>query len=61
MCSSDLEVQLVVPKKLDPDHEALLRQLASMEQANVMPHQKSWFDKVKAMFTGEDSDGERPV
>jgi len=51
-----IEVQLVVPKKLDSDHEALLRQLAAMEQANVMPHQKSWFDKVKTLFTGEEGE-----
>ena len=44
----------VVPKKLGPDHEALLRKLAEMEQANVMPHQTSWFDKVKAMFAGQE-------
>ena len=55
-----IEVQLVVPKKLGHDHEVLLRKLAEMEQANVMPHQKSWFDKVKTMFTGDDGDGERP-
>ena len=51
-----IEVQLVVPKKLAPDHEALLRQLAAMEQAHVMPHQTSWFDKVKALFTKEEEE-----
>lgn len=51
-----LEIQLVVPKKLDAEHEAVLRQLATLEQANVMPHQKSWFDKVKALFTGDEDE-----
>ena len=51
-----LEIQLVVPKKLDAEHEAVLRQLAALEQANVMPHQKSWFDKVKALFTGDEGE-----
>ncbi len=51
-----IEVQLVVPKKLVADHEALLRKLAEMEQAHVMPHQTSWFDKVKAMFAGHEGE-----
>jgi len=51
-----LEIQLVVPKKLDAEDEAGLRQLATLEQANVMPHQKSWFDKVKALFTGDEDE-----
>ncbi len=51
-----IEVQLVVPKKLVPEHEAILRKLAEMEQAHVMPHQKSWFDKVKAMFAGHEGE-----
>ena len=49
-----IEVQLIVPKKLEPEHEALLRKLAEMEQAHVMPHQKSWFDKLKGLFTGDE-------
>lgn len=55
-----IEVQLVVPKKLDPEHESLLRKLAEMEQADVMPHQKSWFDKLKGLFSGDDGTEERP-
>jgi molecular chaperone DnaJ len=54
-----IEVQLVVPKKLVPEHEALLRKLAEMEQAHVMPHQKSWFDKLKSLFTGDEEGGEK--
>lgn len=49
-----VEIQLVVPKKLDAEHEAVLRQLATLEQANVMPHQKSWLEKVKTLFTGDE-------
>lgn len=51
-----VEFQLVVPKKLEPDHEALLRKLAEMEQAHVMPHQKSWLDKLKGLFTGDEDE-----
>lgn len=48
-----IEVQLVVPKKLGEEHEALLRRLAELEQADVQPHQKSWLDKLKELLTGE--------
>ncbi|RLS52595.1 MAG: molecular chaperone DnaJ [Planctomycetota bacterium] len=55
-----IEIQLVVPKKLAAEHETLLRKLAEMEQAHVMPHQKSWFDKLKTLFTGDD-ESEHPA
>ena len=49
-----VEVQLEVPKKLEPDHEKLLRKLAEHEKSQVSPHQKSWFDKLKELVTGDD-------
>lgn len=51
-----VEVQLVVPKKLEPEHEELLRQLAGHEKTQVNPHHKSWLDKLKELVTGEDDD-----
>jgi molecular chaperone DnaJ len=45
----DLHVQIYVevPKTLTPEHETLLRQLAEVENANVMPKRKSFFEKLK--------------
>jgi molecular chaperone DnaJ len=48
-----VEVKVVVPKKITPEHEALLRELAEREKNEVHPHQKSWFERVKEFFTGE--------
>jgi molecular chaperone DnaJ len=48
-----VEVQLVVPKKIGDEHEALLRNLAELEKTEVNPHQKSWLDKLKDLFTGD--------
>jgi molecular chaperone DnaJ len=53
-----VEVQLVVPKKIGDEHEAILRNLAELEKTEVNPHQKSWLDKLKDLFTGEGADGE---
>ncbi len=47
-----VEIQLVVPKDLSDDHEKLLRKLAEFEKADVHPHQKSWFEKLKELVTG---------
>jgi len=49
-----VEIQLEVPKKLEPDHEKLLRKLAEHEKTQVSPHQKSWFDKLKELVTGDE-------
>lgn len=51
-----VEIQVVVPKKLKPDHEALLRQLAEHEHEDVHPHRKSWLESLKELFTGESAD-----
>ncbi len=47
-----VEIEVVVPKKLSEDHEALLRKLAEYEKVEVHPHQKSWFEKLKEFVTG---------
>ncbi|MFK7820443.1 MAG: molecular chaperone DnaJ [Planctomycetaceae bacterium] len=54
--TGDLHVQIkvAVPKKLTTEEEALLRQLAELEEANVSAEQKSFFDKVKDYFAGDE-------
>ncbi|MBN8628678.1 MAG: molecular chaperone DnaJ [Planctomycetes bacterium] len=49
-----VQVQVEVPTKLTKRQEELLRELATEEKANVSPHRKSFFDKVKEYFTGDD-------
>ncbi len=49
-----VEVELEVPRKLDDEHEELLRKLAEFERTMVSPHQKSWLDKLKDLVTGDD-------
>jgi molecular chaperone DnaJ len=53
----DLLVQTIieVPKRLLPDQEKLLRELAEMERKDVSPHRKSFFEKIKDYFAGEES------
>ncbi|MEZ6057277.1 MAG: molecular chaperone DnaJ [Planctomycetaceae bacterium] len=53
-----LSIKLIVPKNLGEEHERLLRKLAEHEQARVSPHEKSWLEKVKGFFTGDDDDPE---
>ena len=53
-----VEVELVVPKKLGEEHEALLRRLAALEESEVNPHQKSWLDKLKDFITGDEDEDE---
>ncbi|MEQ8848221.1 molecular chaperone DnaJ [Botrimarina sp.] len=51
----DLLVQVIieVPKKLSPEEEKLLRQLAELEHKNVAPQRKSFFQQLKDYFVGE--------
>ena len=44
----DLLVQVVieVPKKVSPEEEALLRELAQLDRKNVAPERKSFFTKL---------------
>ncbi|MEN0111284.1 MAG: molecular chaperone DnaJ [Planctomycetota bacterium] len=48
-----VQVSIEVPKKLSPDEESLLRQLAEMEQANVAPQRKTFFQQLKDYFVGD--------
>ena len=45
-----VQVHVEVPRTLTPEHEAVLRQLAEIENAHVSPTRKSFFDKLKEMF-----------
>ena len=45
-----VEVQVEVPKKLNDRQEELLRELAELEQADVSPHRKSFFESLKDYF-----------
>ena len=49
-----VQIQLEVPKKLSGEEEDLLRRLAELERAQVTPHRKSFFDKVKDYFTSQE-------
>ena len=45
-----VQVVVEVPKKLNKKQEELLRQLTELEKANVSPHRKSFFKKLKSYF-----------
>jgi molecular chaperone DnaJ len=54
-----VQVQVEVPKQLSEKQEKLLRELAELEQTNVSPHRKSFFEKLRDYFTPQgESDGE---
>jgi molecular chaperone DnaJ len=43
-------VSIEVPKKVSPRYEELLRELAELENTDVTPRRKSFFDKIKQYF-----------
>jgi len=47
-----VQVYVEVPKRLAPEHERLLRELAEIENVHVSPQRKSFFSKVKEYFQG---------
>ncbi len=51
-------VYIEVPKKLSKPHRELLEQLAEVDQSNVTEQRRSFFDKVKDYFSGNDRDEE---
>ena len=55
--TGDLLVQVFieVPKKLSSEQERLLRELADIEHESVLPHRRSFLDKIRNFF---DSDSE---
>jgi molecular chaperone DnaJ len=50
-----VQVNIEVPQKLDAAEETLLRELAELENINVAPQRRGFFETVKEYFT-EDSD-----
>ena len=46
-----VQIQLEVPKKVSEEEEDLLRKLAELKHADVTPHRKSFFEKLKEYFT----------
>lgn len=50
--TGDLLVQVFieVPKKLEPEQERLLRELAELDHESVLPHRKSFLDKLRNFF-----------
>jgi len=48
-----VQVQLEVPKRLTPEHERILRELAEVEKAQVTPQRKSFFSMLKEYFQSE--------
>jgi len=56
-----IQVYIEVPKKLTAEHKQILRELAEVENANVTPQRKSFFQTVKEYFQpgfGPGADGE---
>lgn len=49
-----VQIQMEVPKKVSKEEEDLLRRLADMKHADVTPHRKSFFEKLKEYFTGQE-------
>jgi len=45
-----VHVFIDVPKRLSPEHERILRELAEVENSNVTPQRKSFFNKLKEYF-----------
>ena len=57
----DLHVVLVVetPRNLSKRQEELLRELAETDHKNVSPQRKSFFEKLRELFTGAEEDGKK--
>ncbi|MEZ6129699.1 MAG: molecular chaperone DnaJ [Planctomycetaceae bacterium] len=51
-----VEFQIEVPKNVSGRQEKLLRELAELEDADVMPHRTSFFEHVKHFFAGDDEE-----
>jgi len=49
-----VEVQVEVPQKVNGRQAELLRELAELEEADVMPERRSFFDQVKEFFAGSE-------
>ena len=45
-----VQVHVEVPQKLTAEHQEILRKLAELEQCDVTPARKSFFEKLKEYF-----------
>jgi molecular chaperone DnaJ len=54
----DLHVFLIVetPKHLSKEQDELFRKLAELDQKNVSPQRKSFFEKLRGMFMGQNEE-----
>ena len=57
----DLLIQtfIEVPKKVSPAQDKLLRQLADLEHEDVMPHRKSFLEKLYSLFDNSQENQEK--
>lgn len=49
-----VQVTIEVPKKVSPEEERLLRELAKLENKHVAPHRRSFFQQLKDYFVGDE-------
>lgn len=49
-----VEMQMEVPRRVSGREEELLRELAELEETDVMPHRKSFFEHVRDFFSGDE-------
>jgi molecular chaperone DnaJ len=50
-----VQVTVEIPKKLNKEQQALLRQFAGTEDMHVSPESKSWFERVIEYLAGDDA------
>ncbi len=46
-----VEVVIEVPKRINSEHERILRELAKIEQAELTPQRRSFLEMLKSLFT----------
>lgn len=51
-----VEIQVEVPHKVNGRQEEILRELAELEEVDVTPQRRSFFDQVKEFFAGSDDE-----
>jgi molecular chaperone DnaJ len=49
-----VEVQIEVPKKISARQRELLRELAELEHEHVLPQKRSFLEKIRAFFEGDE-------
>jgi len=54
--NEQIQVMVEMPKKLTKKQEEILREYAKTEETHVLPHQRSFFDKLKDYVVGTEED-----